>query len=382
MFNINNMYKYLLLFPFTYYIFILYKIYKLKYSKKISGIDKYMMKYINESTIYNSILLNKDTNIDLYINSVRNKLNEINLVDRSIIELKNNITDDDETKLYNEPYTTNDPPFKLIFDTSNKILWIMANHAYIDGFTMMNTVNKILDIDINDTYNIKLPEFTYIPIFTDYIIIRTVYDYCNIKPASLKLLDNLNESNSSNQVMKKIRNIFHLKFKLDIKNNNFMQIMIWNITQIFFDIFPNSEYFNVGILFAINNPNKINNVSMILVNINKNDTINDIGNKLNNKRHMVLGSYFLMNSIENTSASKSSIDIMFSSIPAFKSDKHGTAHGAILPFTSSPIYIFNSKIGNINTSSVHMRDDYVDYDKFQNTLKKMTDIKLYRITKL
>ena len=32
--------------------------------------------------------------------------------------------------------------------------------------------------------------------------------------------------------------------------------------QMFFKIFPDIEYFNVGVLFAINNPNKINNIAI------------------------------------------------------------------------------------------------------------------------
>lgn len=367
--------SYLLVLPITYYIWILYKIYRLKYSKKITGIDKYMMEYKNESTIYNSLLLNKNTEINSYIDRIRNKLRELHLDDTKIVEVRY-MTDADETILCNTNYVHNDPPFKLIIDANNKVIWITANHAYHDGFSLMKTTNKILDVHKDDTYKLNLPVFNYIPIFSDYIILRTIYDYYNMKPASLKPLD----GKTSGEIMIKIKSIFHLKYKLHVKNNNFIPLMIEKMTQIFFDIFPEHEYFNVGVLFAIHNPNKTNNVSSIAISIDRNDSVHTIEKKLTDRKHMVLGSYFLINSVN--SEGKTNIDIMFSSIPVFKNDNYGSAHGAILPYISSPIYIFNSKINDQNTSSVHMRDNYIDYNKFRGSLSKVTDIDLYRVTNL
>lgn len=364
-------------FLLAYYGFFLYSWYKIKYSKKMTGLDKYMLDYIDQSTIYNSLRLKDTTDMERYIEKIRSNLRKLYTsytTYNAILDVRDEITEEKETEILNKPYLSNFPPFKLIIDKKNKILWIVANHTYKDGLTLMKMAIEILDINKNDIYDIKPPKFNYVPAVTEYMIIRTAYDYFTMKPATLKSLT------SNSPSILKIKNIYHLKVEMDIQNN-FRELYIHKMMQMFFAIFDKVEYFNVGVLFAIDNPNKINNIAMIVLSVNRTDTVKNIGTKLYEKRHMVIGSYFWMNAV-NASSKKSAVDIMISSVPLFKTDKYGDAHGAILPYITAPIYMFNSKIGNTNTTSLHVRHDYVDYNKLERTIVNTKNVTLYRVSTL
>ncbi len=406
------MLEYLLYFCLLIYLgylgFIMIALYKLTKSRQISGIDKYMLDYVNDSTICSCLELEKEIDMNKYCDQIKDMVKKIygdnkpelkryveinesdknvayirddNVIDEKtlekvgdkVIECHDEISIDDENKIYKTPHVDNKYPFKIVLDKKTKRLWIVGNHAYMDGFTMMKLSVEILGIDDKDVYKIKLPLFSYIPLITDYMILRTMYDTYMIKEASLSTLDGKEHTPCCD-----VQYVTHVKSKVESKN--FMSAYVHKMVGIFFEVFPDKTYFNVSILCAIDNSNKINNIGMVLVSIEKTHTVDDIEQLINAKKYQAIGTYFLTNSVKG--GKKPVIDIVLSSIPAFKSDKYGLAGGAILPNVSKPIYIFNSKIGDTNTSSIHIRPDFIEHEKVIKVIEKKEGLTVHKINKL
>jgi len=396
--------------PFIgWWLFVAYSWYRLKHSKKITGMDRYMLDYVDEDTIYSCLhFTDPEIDMDQYYAEVKEVVKRVITDDRKeskryvdgkrirydkeidwenldhivnmIVSCQDEISYDQEIQMYHQPHIDNLNPFKIVLDRKNKMMWIVGNHAYMDGFTMMRICLDILSVDEKDTYQSKLPQFNYIPFITDLMILRTMYDLHHLNPPALKPFDGIERTDAS-----KIQYITHIKMKIDrttnIETKNFIPSYVHRMMQIFFEMYRDKDYFNVVVLCAIYNPNKINNIGMLTLQINRNDQIIDIENELNRiKSYQAIGSYFLVNSIKNTK--KSSIDIVFSSIPGFRSDKYGYAGGAVLPCVSWPIYVFNSKIGDTCTSSIHLRPDYADHMQFIKVVQNKRDIEIHKITKM
>ena len=307
----------------------------------------------NEVTYVDMDVLKLNEMIDLFI-LIRNNVSEKTILEETF---------EDNLKLLIKSYNGNDKLMKnykklldmygehiikciFNYDETNKILYCKSNHAFVDGISSIGLILEIINAPKDKCYTIDLPKLTYYPFYSEYIILRTMYDYLFMKKKHNNML--------------KISRIAHLiNFDVDCRKiNKFIPNLLSYLMPTLMK-FWNADNLNISLLYALKNENKINNVSSISFNMGINDDTNTITNILKKKKYMVIGSYVLSNLFN---LSNNNIDVLFSSIPMLKSDIETKPSYFFLPYLSTPIYIFSQKYGKTTRISLHMTDIFNNND--------------------
>lgn len=285
------------------------------------------------------------------------------------------MSESDVAKLYRKTFADNALSFRIIIDGKNKKTYIQSNHAYYDGWTIANIMSELLSFDDAEKYCIKLPKFRYIPFFTEYCLLKTYIQARRMKGPQI-----IDKGSTDYHTVKEIVHVKLTRNEID-KSKPYMVSYIHKIMQYFFEAYPGRDHYNVMLLFAIDNPNKINNIATIVLTIKRKYSVDEIEKKIRSRRHMVIGSYFYINSSLNRGGESGNIDISFSSLPVFKTHGLIDHQETVLPYCSTPIYISNSKIGDISTTSVHFREQSLNPQTFKNVLMKH-NVKVHKVTEL
>lgn len=372
--------------------FVGYMIYQLKYSNKIRGLDKMMLKYVKDSAMISVVEIknktpdeirkilrdailksidSKDKLLTRYIDNGRIKYDKSigsDLSDRIKNEIIDSIMSVDpnieniEDVYKNEKYTRNELPIKIYYHPTKPLVCFLSNHAYTDGWTVMNFLRHIGML--SDSYKMKLPKPFYCPIVTEYTMFKTVMDIKGMEKPALDAPEDF-----------MVRDVINIKFnsaqfsKTNDKGEKmpFIGVYIHNIIQRIFKS-CDKDHFNIAIAAAVYNPNKINNLAVILFTIYKDDTLEDIVEKIAERKYMVMSSY-LITSLRNSSGSSGNIDILFSSLPGSKDNESMDPIVFYLPYVTHPIYIANIKVHNVCTTAIHLKTKEISSTDLKNNLQ-------------
>ena len=193
-------------------------------------------------------------------------------------------------------------------------------------------------------------------LYSEYSIIRSFYDRLMRNKRSLQLSNNA-----------KVKDVIHIK----IKSDDFTKFVPDILSYLLNIIINTNNYLtlNTNVVFALDNNAKINNVSSINFVFNKNDVSTILEKKMNERKYMIYGTYYLLNIIHFFTGEKSSTpsengpDILFSSLPISKTKSEMESLGIVLPFTGVPIYIFCQKSNKNTICSIHISDKTFDTNK-------------------
>jgi hypothetical protein len=375
------MIMYILFLLFLVFILIIFIIWYLSYylqnTKLINGFDKHFLNLIDYSTLINVVHFDKDIeylknkfrlvylenpyvltryienkNGQYYLSNKKiNNLDEFENYLTQIIEINNNV---DRKTILSEKFIQSFPTFKLVIDNSNKLLYCISNHSFFDGKTLLDLMSKIFDYT---PYNITIPKFKYMFLYSEYSIIRSCY---NILMANKKTLQIPNNTT-------KVKDVIHIK----IKSDDFKKFVPDILSYLLNIIINTNNYltFNTNVLFALDNNAKINNASIIDFVFNKNDVSNILEKKINKLKYMIYGTYYLSNIIhffgerKGSTPSENGPDIAFSSLPVSKTNSEMESLGVVIPFTGLPIYIFCQKYNKNTICSIHISDKTFDTNK-------------------
>jgi hypothetical protein len=392
--------------------FVAYNVYLMKTNKRVSGNDLHMHDNFAFSTMTSCMKI-KTNSMKEYENQIKKRLNELyrnesvmsrtilcvgknyeivylklsqreidNLVDLSVrsintkeqldnqIEIGNILDADHQIiKTLSESYFESNPKFVIILDHKNMTLYIKTNHVFFDGWTLNRLLSKLMIFDPVDQYNITVPKFTYTPLLSEYCLIRTMYDMITIPKSPMC------EKYPMTQEAIPVKDIVHIKFDKKMFTKSKITLIAqytYQIMSIMFNSYDFDQY-NLMILAAMDNPNKINNVSGIILTVRRSDSLQDLERMLRNKQYMVWGLYFFVNFLTKSRKS-SNIDIVISSIPFIKSNTYGNSNGSAMMFLGSPIYVFNNLIGEEMTSSIHFQQNSIPSANFIEEAKKVVPI--------
>lgn len=264
---------------------------------------------------------------------------------------------------------------ELAFDESSGRFYFKTNHSCYDGWTLLKIAGILFDDTTTKRYDIALPELVYYPIVFEYIFIKSIIQLLFLKKSQLALNDDPRNY--------KIHQIVHTQITEDMKENTdtdklvrktkeygYVSLYVYKIMSVFFNSYPDRKYYNIMILAAINNPSKINNVSLMAFTVEKHDTLDAIDKKIKSRKQQIISTYFLINSFFSTSGGGHLIDVCISSIPFYKQNTTLDIIGAVVPYNSCPIYVFNSKIGQTSVSSIHFGTRVLNVDNFVESLDK------------
>jgi hypothetical protein len=290
-----------------------------------------------------------------------------------------------EKKYIQTPYipdfNKDDSSIEIVFDESSGKYYFKTNHCCYDGWTLLKIAGKLFDDDTTERYHLPLPKLVYNPFVFEYMFVKSMIQLLFLKKSQLAM--NTDPKNY------KIHQVVHTQTQITtdtkttdtkttdtktLTNNTskygYLTLYVFKIMSVFFNAYPDRKYYNVTILAAINNPTKINNVSLIGLTIEKNDTIDIIDKKINSRKQQVITTYFLINSLYSSGNGKRLFDVCISSIPFYRKNDTLDIIGAIIPYNSCPVYVFNSKIGETSISSIHFGTPVLNVDTFVQSLNQ------------
>lgn len=384
--------------------FFWFEVYRINHSKSLSGLDLAMLNPIEESsiTIMFEIKKNRVQVLENARNIIRTMLKKPkSLVNRRIIKDKNKykMIFQDETKrtketeekivsltveekefkskdnyvLLKNPFIgefcteVDDTNIRLLNDTVTNRSYLITNHAYFDGWSLMKMAIEFFSDENSVKYNLPLPKLIYYPIVFEYMLFKMLFQLISMKKAQFAF--------PPDRPIFKTHKVIHAKINhsdVDCKHH-YMTTYVHTIIRTFFDSYPGRDHYNVMILTAIDNPTKINNVSFIAFTSERTDTIDITAKKIKSRKEQALTTYFYINSLfrklTSGNENENTLDICISSVPFFKKNDNIESIGVVIPYLSKPIYIFNSKIGDITTSSIHFGVKGLDTEVFVETLK-------------
>jgi len=294
-----------------------------------------------------------------------------------IIE-KREFTKDELDKFIQTPFVgkfnDDDANIRIVMDTKTNRYYFVTNHSFYDGWALMQLTKELYSDKDSVGYDVQLPKLTYCPFVFEYMFIKTLIDISKLKKSQLAL--------ETDKPVYKNRQILHIQMsEKDLndlayveveKEYHYMTTYVYGMMRLFFDAYPDRQYYNVMTLAAINNPNKINNVSCLMFVVERNDTIEVLHKKIKSRRQHVSITYFYLNSLLGKSRTnkKHTFDICFSSVPYFKQNNSLEVIGAVVPFNSCPVYILNCKIHKTTTASIHFGTKVLDVSVFEKTLQE------------
>jgi len=301
----------------------------------------------------------------------------------SIVEKIETIKDYDKFKLSKE---TSDTKNKLQIKIGKDGIIMASSHILYDGIASLKIISVLNDTK-NDTN--KLPKLYYIPLYNEIKFIINLsryflqdtktqnisYDYDMYKTSKCYLIKNEMPLGVIKNFKKKYSTELGKKFAFATIYSAYQLQKIFMVTNVL--------ALNIGILVAIDNPNRLNNVSVIIVQINRpkqthnmlKEIVMQIHDKIEKNKYQVELYYSLTNIYNINIAGKSNIDIMFSG-GAICKDKQFAINGikttscnSTLIHHSAPISIqYISDCENIY-STVHLRTEALDRKKLEDSYK-------------
>lgn len=349
----------------------IYELLKERLMVSINSREVLITRYIED----NKIKYHKDINYDTDYERKTEIINSILEVDDTIDDLSN---------VYRNPkFTKNKLPLKIYYHSTKNIICFVSNHAYADGWTVMNFLRH--NGLFSSSYNLKLPKPFYCPIMTEYYMARTLIDMYQMEKRALEFPKEYTVSSVINitfdanmfkktvLIEKTINDDININEDLDNssmieeKQISFIAAYVhYMMTKIFESC--DFKHFNIAISAAVYNPNKINNLAALIMTIYRTDSLLDIENKINNRKYMVMSSYLATSFMLSSSSKPANIDILFSSIPGSKNNDNLNPLIFYLPYITYPIYISNLKVSDKTITCVHFKSKQLSdqnlFDKF------------------
>lgn len=335
-------------------------------NKKFKGQDKFMnskwdYSYIMSLFSLSSECINLDKQIINYIEKkyenpksifrIKKNNNNYYYSDTSINEIIKQCIIPKKTLNFYEIYEeTKEKQLEWCYYYSRNKFIFVANHTLFDG---VSAINNSFDIFKNfKKFEPKL-NGNYIPIIDELKILKSIPKLINI-PKKRNINNYIDYKIPLNEYKPKIifksLNVSRIKFLKSKYKINFIDVLVSNIClTIFNSSNKNKNKLNICITVAFDSKYRFNNVGVILLQIKKQNTIEEllleVHKQIQNNKNMASCTYKLSN-IYNYSSNTNSIDIIISSIYISKdkdlylqSNEKIISCNTVFMFSIAPVFI-------------------------------------------
>jgi hypothetical protein len=272
-----------------------------------------------------------------------------------------------------------DLPIK--FFLCNDYLSILCLHTFMDGYTLFS--KYFVGVFLNDTHmiDIKLPKFRYIPLVTEYSLLKGYIKIHNLPSQNLHLVK-WNKRKSSRSIRSKLKMDYVKKNKLDNNVNYSTSLASIYLSKLFSGIKKKIKKLNVCFIYTLNNNTNFNNFGVISFKINRTSNVEDLCKQLmeglKNNKSSIFSSYIFSNLFGFTNNFYDKIDCVFSFIPAsngyFKSGDYKIIDGELIfPFTTASIYVYSSSYYGYENTTFNINSNDVDKTKVMTALREVCD---------
>lgn len=305
------------------------------------------------------------------------------------LDLPNNeIVDFTFCKIKNKNDISENQIIEQTIKNPNKVKFFVHDKGYIVSFSHL-LYDGINAFQVSQSYcdnydKIKLPFFTYIPIYFEYLIMKSglkyllnpivknlTYDFNLSKNMHLKI--NLND-------FKKLKNSFKNKV-----NFSFLLISI-QLYAIFNSLDESKNKLTVGIVMAFSNKTRRNNFTALPVVITKpakdlniidyiSNILNQIEYQYNKNSHYITSIYTFTNVYDAGLKVNSYVDLLVSGFPMCKTNQFSINNiglkdtKTIFRHTSMPLYLYHmSDLNNIYLS-YNIKTKEIDICKMEKNLE-------------
>lgn len=319
----------------------------------------------------------------LSINNNQSKFEYLNSTSQEIIDYtfckikdKNELS---EEEIINQ---TSENPNKVKFFIHDKGYIVSFSHLFYDGINAFKVSQ-----DYCDNYDkISLPFFTYIPIYFEYLLIKSGMKYLfnpihkNLSYDS-KLSRNVHYEVDLNQFKK-------LKNKMNKKVNFSFLLISLQLYSIFNAADNNLNKLTIGIVMAFSNKTRRNNFTALPVVINKPESdldimsyikniLNQIETQYHENNHYITSFYTFTNIYDLNVKVNSFIDFLVSGFPMCKNNNFCIdsveleSTKTIFRNTSMPIYMYHMSDLNKIYISYNIKTNEIDTKKVKDYSEKV-----------
>ena len=251
-------------------------------------------------------------------------------------------------------------PLKIFYSYKHQEILVIMDHLYIGGFFFQEFGRNILGGEKTNPYELK-----YIPILSELSILYLAKDAVPLYFRNTRI-PLVKDSNNIKRVGIKI-NIETLQKKYNSKSK---PCIIHRLVQILFKYLKIDSNLPLIIMIPVGFENSKlvhNNVGVIILDIYKSDTHNDILRKLKNKKYQATSTNYLQYIVNNTGDVRQFIDCVFS-IGFIKNPKINSKEVTIsVSFTDTcdyPVYCSSISVGNIANISLTICTNLFNTEKF------------------